>query len=70
MLRNFNFLILIFLTHLSSMASQQQANVPLNGMYETSITHNKNYNNKFRDVILEATFTSPSGKKTPFWGFF
>ena len=50
-------------------AHGQQA-VPLYGMFETSVTNTNHYDNKFQDVLLEAEFTSPSGKKTPFWGFF
>ena len=44
--------------------------VPLWSVFETSVTNTKNYSNKFRDVELNATFKSPSGKTIPFWGFF
>ena len=44
--------------------------VPKWGLFETSINNTKDYDNKFRDVILEAEFTSPKGKKITFWGFF
>ena len=44
--------------------------VPLYGLFETSITNNTNYGNKFRDVTLNVTFTSPSGATKTFWGFF
>ncbi len=46
------------------------ADVPVNGLFETSIENSTSYSNKFRDVTLNATFTSPSGVDTPFWGFF
>lgn len=46
------------------------AAVPVNGVFETAIDHPHSYTNPFRDVTLEATFTSPGGKDTPFWGFF
>lgn len=44
--------------------------VPLLRTFETSVTNDESYSNKFRDVTLEATFTSPSGKTYEFWGFF
>lgn len=44
--------------------------VPLHGMFETSVTNDTEYDNKFRDVDLEVIFTAPNGDDTYFWGFF
>ena len=60
-------LVVCFLLFLEPLAAQ---NVPLWGLFETSVTNTKNYGNKFRDVELNATFESPSGRRIPFWGFF
>ena len=60
-------LIVCFLFGLQSVNAQS---IPMWGVFETSITNTNNYNNKFRDVELNATFKSPSGKTIPFWGFF
>jgi hypothetical protein len=39
-------------------------------MWEISVTNEKNYNNPFRDVELTGTFTSPTGEKIIFPGFY
>jgi hypothetical protein len=44
--------------------------VPLYGLYETIITNDTHYANKFRDVTLNLMFTAPSGRAMKFWGFF
>lgn len=44
--------------------------VAVNDIFETSVTNLENYDNPFRDVTLNAVFTSPSGAQTSFWGFF
>ncbi len=44
--------------------------VPQYRTYETRIVNKKPYENRFRDVVLDAEFTAPSGKKTKFWGFY
>lgn len=38
--------------------------------FETSVTNDKSYSNKFTDVNLLCTYTAPSGKQTDFYGFF
>lgn len=53
---------------IAAVASAQT--VPLHRVFETQITNDKLYDNKFRDVTLNATFKSPSGRTTRFWGFF
>ncbi len=50
--------------------SGQTPNVGLYRVFETSLQNDKPYANKFADVDLTATYTSPSGKTTDFWGFF
>ena len=45
--------------------------VPLYRVFELQLTNaNTSASNKFRDVWLNTTFTSPSGRNTPFWGFY
>ncbi|MEN8907962.1 MAG: DUF5060 domain-containing protein [Clostridiales bacterium] len=44
--------------------------VGLYKVFEKSIKNNKEYANKFKDVELNCTYTSPSGKVTKFYGFF
>ena len=38
--------------------------------FETTIINNKTYANPFKDVVLNAVFTSPSGKTYGFFGFY
>jgi len=44
--------------------------VGLWGRFETSVIKNNNYDNPFQDVILNATFISPSKKTYNFFGFY
>lgn len=44
--------------------------IPLYGMFETSIRNSKAYENPFVDVELTSVFTSPSGLRVDFIGFF
>ncbi len=44
--------------------------VPLYGLFETSVTNDRHYKNPFSSVMLEARFTSPSGRMVKFWGFY
>ncbi len=46
------------------------ARVPLNGLFESSISTGKTYSNPYSDVTLETQFTSPSGRVVRFWGFY
>ncbi|MEN8906483.1 MAG: DUF5060 domain-containing protein, partial [Clostridiales bacterium] len=53
--------------------SPDDTNTDQIGLYRTfekSITNNKNYSNKFNDVELNCTYTSPTGKVIKFYGFF
>ena len=45
-------------------------NVGLYRVFEIQIQNDKPYDNKFADVDLTVTYTSPSGKTVDFWGFF
>ncbi len=46
--------------------------VPLYGVFEKSVTNQKEYRNPFdfKKVELQTTFTSPSGRVVRFWGFY
>ncbi len=46
--------------------------VPLNGVFEKSVTNRKEYRNPFdfKEVELQTTFTSPSGRAVHFRGFY
>jgi Domain of unknown function (DUF5060)/Putative collagen-binding domain of a collagenase/Protein of unknown function (DUF4038)/Dolichyl-phosphate-mannose-protein mannosyltransferase len=44
--------------------------IPLWGMFETSILNDRKYTNPFIDTELEATFISSSGKTHDFFGFY
>ena len=39
-------------------------------LFETDITNPNTYTNPFEDVTLNATFQSPQGETTSFWGFY
>jgi hypothetical protein len=56
-------------TGLSAGASEVP-NVGLYRVFEIQIQNDKPYENKFADVDLTVTYTSPSGKTVDFWGFF
>ncbi len=44
--------------------------VPLWGRFETQVDNDKRYTNPFKDVELNATFTSPSGNAVDFFGYY
>jgi outer membrane protein assembly factor BamB len=44
--------------------------VPLWGRFETQVSNPRSYANPFTDVTLNAVFTSPSGKRVRFFGFY
>lgn len=44
--------------------------VALSGLYETIVTNDTHHANKFRDVTLNAIFTSPSGRQVNSFGFY
>ena len=44
--------------------------VPLWGRFEAQLANDKKYTNPFKDVQLNATFTSPSGKPVDFFGYY
>lgn len=43
--------------------------VPRWGRFETVVHNGRSYGNPFTDVVLNATFTSPSGRQVAFFGF-
>jgi len=38
--------------------------------FEATIKNNNTYNNPYKDVTLNVTYTSPTGDRTNFWGFY
>ena len=44
--------------------------IPLYGLFEKELTNTKNYSNPFSDVELMVNYTSPTGKKIRFSGFY
>lgn len=46
------------------------AQIPLYGLFETTINNSKSYNNPFTNVELNAKFTSPTGRVVNFFGFY
>ena len=65
---------LVFATLLFSLFNSNNgfASTPLYGVFETSITNNNTYTNPFnyKEIELQTTFTSPSGRKVDFFGFY
>ncbi|MFA9389712.1 MAG: DUF5060 domain-containing protein [Prolixibacteraceae bacterium] len=68
MYRPFLFIILIYM--LLSCSEHEIKNVGLYRTFEQVIENQNVYSNKFTDVQLTCTYTSPSGIKTEFMGFF
>ena len=70
------FRTLVGLTGLLIGCASQQAHttgtcrVGLYRVFETTITNDKYYANKFADVDLTVIYTAPSGKDWEFWGFY
>lgn len=60
----------VWLLSSASIASPQEAAIPLYGRFETQLAHDKVYANPFKDVVLDATFGAPSGRKVAFFGFY
>ena len=57
--------------HTAAAAPASPSTVPLYRVFELQLKNaNTSAPNKFRDVWLNTTFTSPSARSTPFWGFF
>ncbi len=59
----------LLLTAFESRVRAAEREVPLWGRFETQVLNAKRYANPFRDVVLNATFTSPSGRTVKFFGF-
>ena len=63
-------IVFIWWMCLVSIASAQQKIVPLYGRFEKQFIHDGVFVNPFKDVVLDATFDSPSGRKVSFFGFY
>ena len=59
-------LALVFI--ISSNVSAQS--IPLYGLFEQQLTNTKSYSNPFSDVELMVNYTSPTGRKIRFFGFY
>jgi len=61
-----------FVAGMTNNSASSQGTVGLYGTWERQITNNGNYNNpfNFNEIELQATFTSPTGKKSDFFGFY
>jgi len=62
--------LLVFLLTGACSKTQPTFHVSLYRTFEKSLENNTAYSNKFKDVDLKCTFTSPSGKTTEFYGFY
>jgi hypothetical protein len=62
--------LLVFLLSGACSKTQPTIHVSLYRTFEKSIENNIAYLNKFNDVDLKCTYTSPSGKITEFYGFY
>jgi hypothetical protein len=49
---------------------QRASEVPQFGRFETTILNDRAYDDPFRNVTLEVTFTGPDGRLVNFWGFY
>ena len=50
-------------------ATGTRIGIPLYGRFEVEVKNEKRYANSFQDVLLDATFTSPSNRAVKFLGF-
>lgn len=50
-------------------ATGTRIGIPLYGRFEVEVKNEKRYANPFQDVLLDATFTSPSNRAVKFFGF-
>lgn len=62
--------LFVWLICTASIASAQQVSIPLYGRFEKQLAVDKAYANPFKDVVLNATFSAPSGRKVDFFGFY
>jgi hypothetical protein len=63
-------IVTIMFVSIKLISAQSEKQVGLYRTFERSIENKTEYLNKFNDVELKCTFTSPTGKITNFWGFF
>lgn len=62
--------VVVWWVCLIPIASAQQVIVPLYGRFEKQLIYDRTFANPFKDVVLDATFSSPSGRKVKFFGFY
>ena len=62
--------IILFVLFVVSSTSWVFSNVPLYKIFEKTVINDNSYGNKFRDVTLNVSYLSPSGRQVDFWGFF
>jgi hypothetical protein len=68
-----NLWLIILVISIFAGARARASEAPTVGLYrlfEVELPNDKPYANKFADVNLTVTYTSPSGKTMDFWGFF
>lgn len=68
-----NFWLIIFIFSIYTGINAHASEAPTVGLYrlfEVELLNGKPYANKFADVNLTVTYTSPSGNTINFWGFF
>ena len=63
------FLVVVF-SAINFTIAHAVTQVGLYRTFERTLENNNTYSNKFKDVELTCTFTSPSGKVIDFYGFF
>jgi len=62
--------VVVSIAPAAARSPQPMESVPRWGLFEISVSNPRDYGNPFADVNLEATFTSPSGKKVKAGGFY
>ncbi len=63
-------LVCTVLTPLISQAQEEPERIIRYSKFEKSFINNTTYDDPYRDVILEVTYTDPTGKQIDAWGFY
>lgn len=64
------YLLLIAFLYLPACFAHGQVTVGQWDRFEASLTNATTYNDPYRDVTLNVTYTKPDGSKVNFWGFY
>jgi len=65
------FVLAVFVASNSAISAQsEQSVVGKYRLFEAALTNNNSYENKFSGVELKVVYTSPTGRRIPFWGFY